>query len=71
MKNGFKYLVQGGTICVASALTWAQFCYVNSTDNCCDVIYGGPNSEPCGSTTCVDVILDNPVINYVLADPNG
>lgn len=66
MNRGVAAVAFAGAMSLASALAWAGVCYVNSTDTCCNVILNGPGTEPCGSTTCVDVILDGTqTINYV------
>jgi hypothetical protein len=65
MNRVMSGVVFAGAMSLAGASAWALGCLENTTRNCCDVVLVGPDSTPCGSTTCVDVILANPSIHYV------
>jgi len=66
-------VVFAGVMSLTGALTWAGgvFCYINTTRNCCSVTPDAPGTTPCGGTTCVDVILSNPIIDYVVEGTPG
>ncbi|GJQ30525.1 MAG: hypothetical protein HBSAPP03_24090 [Phycisphaerae bacterium] len=71
MKTGGQTMTLVSVLCLASALLWAGECYQDSTNTCCNAIINGPDSEPCGATTCVDIIITNSTINWVVAAPSG